>query len=370
MNTCPPRIALAAGGTGGHLFPAIALGRELQRRGYVPHLFTDKRGMRFLQKSDWRNEHVTLLAAATFAGKKNARQYFLAGATIIGAVIAAWRLLGRVRACVAVGFGGYPSFAPLLAARLRGIPVCLHEQNAVFGRANKILAPLAKVVAFAFPSNAKPNATVTGTPVREEVLALRNVPYSAPQVSEPFRILVFGGSQGARILSSAMPEIFNLLPESLRSRIHVVQQCRDEDIDELKRSYQQTGIVFECAPFFSDLPQRIANAHIVVARAGASTIAELTVIGRPSILLPLPDTLDADQFHNANILKRHGGAWVFEQDATLVKEMAHLLHECMESPAVLEKVAVKARDFGKPDAAKRLADIIEHAVQPSSRLSQ
>ena len=370
MNSRPSRIALAAGGTGGHLFPAIALGRELQRRGYIPHLFTDKRGMHFLQQSDWRDEHVTSLAAATFAGKKNLRQYFLACKTIVTAIIAAWKLFGRMRACAAVGFGGYPSFAPLLAARLRGVPVCLHEQNAVFGRANKALAPLARVVTFAFPSSAKPDTVVTGTPVRDEVLAARDIPYSVPQASEPFRILVFGGSQGAHILSSAMPEVFNLLPESLRSRIHVVQQCRDEDIGVLERNYQQADIAFECAPFFSDLPQRIANAHIVIARAGASTIAELTVIGRPSILLPLPGTLDADQFHNADILKRHGGAWVLEQNAELANEMARLLRECMESSAILAQVASKAKNFGKPDAAKRLADVVEHTARSSSRLSQ
>ena len=369
MNARPQRIALAAGGTGGHLFPAIALGRELRQRGYIPHLFTDKRGMRFLQQSDWRDEHVTLLAAATFAGKRNAWQYFLSGATIVGAILAAWILLGRVRACAAVGFGGYPSFAPLLAARLRFVPVCLHEQNAVFGRANKILAPLARAVAFAFPSNARANAVVTGTPVREEVLGLRDVPYSAPQASDPFRILVFGGSQGARIFSDTMPQVFNLLPESLRSRIHITQQCRGEDIDAIERSYRQASMVFECAPFFPDLPQRIAGAHVVIARAGASTIAELAVIGRPAILLPLPNTLDADQLHNANTFKRQGGAWVLEQNTALADEMARLLRECMESPEILEQAANRAKSFGKPDAARRLADVVESVAKPSSRLS-
>ena len=374
----PLCIALAAGGTGGHLFPALALGRELSRRDCNPVLLTDARGMKFLRPSSphgalpegWCKERIILVAAATFTGKRGVGQYIRAGADILTGLVASWRVLGRLQARAAVGFGGYPSFAPLLAARLRGIPLCVHEQNAVFGRANRMLAPFARVLcvtqlaraelaagAFAFPpSRVVPRAVVTGTPVREELLSM-NAPYHAPRTDAPFQLLIFGGSQGARVLSRTLPQTMALLPVPLRSRLRIVQQCRQQDIAALNRYYEQAEIHHETAPFFADLPQRMCAAHLVLARAGASTIAELALLGRPAILLPLPGSLD--QKKNTAAITQAGGAWTLHETPDLAARLAHLLQSCMQHPQCLQDVAKAVRTFAKPDAASHLADVVE-----------
>lgn len=372
MISCSPRVAIAAGGTGGHLFPALALGKELSRRGYVPVLLTDERGMGFLRdgaiQQDLNEYRIVLVAAATFAGKRGPRQYLSTGSSIVKGIITSWRLLGRKPVCASIGFGGYPSFAPLLAARLRGVPVCLHEQNAVFGRANRFLSPFASAIAFAFPvpeSDRLPHRThsvVTGTPVREEVLALRAT-YRAPDPDEAFRLLVFGGSQGAQVLSRTMPLALARLPAGMRIRLRITQQCRREDIADLNRSYDESGIVYESAPFFADLPRRISSAHLVLARAGASTIAELAVIGCPAILLPLPRSLDSDQARNADALVQAGGAWSLFETPDLARELAGLLAACMQKPHRLLSAGEAAKAFGKPDAALRLADLVESVIK-------
>ena len=371
--SCPPRIALAAGGTGGHLFPALALGRELRKRGYIPLLLTDKRGMGVLSNStdldDWDDDDIVVVEAATFAGKKSLGRYLGAAVRILAGIFSSWRLLGRRRVRVAIGFGGYPSFAPLLAARLRGVPICLHEQNAVFGRANKMLAPYARAIAFAFPSHGSraADSVVTGTPVREEVFALRAQPYHPPEPDAPFHLLVFGGSQGAKILSEVMPEVLTRLPQEQRARLKITQQCRQEDIAALNRLYDQAGVAYETAPFFADLPRRMSAAHLVLARSGASTIAELTVIGRPSLLLPLPNTLDSDQEKNAAALTQAGGAWTLSQTSTLAEELAARLLDCMKSASLLQQASDAARGFGRPDAAARLADLVESIAKAKSK---
>ena len=361
----PPmsRIALAAGGTGGHLFPALALGRELSRRERIPVLFTDARGMRLLEQGalpqGWSEERVISVAAATFSGKRGIGQYMRAGTDLCAGLHASWRALGRLRVRAAVGFGGYPSFAPVLAARLRGIPVCVHEQNAVLGRANRALAPFARVVAFALPPPVgMARAVVTGTPLREELLSL-NAPYRAPSDDEDFRLLVFGGSQGARVLSRILPQALALLPVRQRARLRIVQQCRRQDLAALNQCYRQAEIRHETAPFFADLPRRMSEAHLVVARAGASTIAELAQLGRPAILLPLPGSLDSDQAQNAATVTSAKAAWTLHEGEDLAARLAQRLQSCLQHPQRLQDVAEAIRAFAVPDAAVLLADAVE-----------
>lgn len=368
-----PTIALAAGGTGGHLFPALALGRELSRRGCGTALLTDRRGMRLLRENqklvDWRQERVTEIPAATPYGRRALGQSVRAGAILVAGVVASWRELRRIKADAAVGFGGYPSFAPLLAARLRGLPVCIHEQNAVLGRANRMLAPFARAVALAFPQTVhaeKIAATVvTGLPVREDVLSAAT-PYVSARAENNFRLLVFGGSQGARALSLILPKALTSLPQETRSRLRVMQQARREDIAGLEREYDALGITCECAPFFADLPRRMSAAHLVIARAGASTVAELAVLGRPSVLLPLPGSLDSDQEKNAAALTRGGGAWMLREGEGCVEELSGLLRRAVTRSEQLNEMAQAARRFGRPDAAALLADVVEgmRARQP------
>ena len=369
-----PTIALAAGGTGGHLFPALALGRELSRRGCETALLTDRRGMRLLRENqnlvDWRQERVREIPAATPYGRRGLGQSVRAAAILVAGVVASWRELRRIKADAAVGFGGYPSFAPLLAARLRGLPVCIHEQNAVLGRANRMLAPFARVVALAFPQTIHaekiPGSVVTGLPVREDVLSAA-APYVPARVEENFRLLIFGGSQGARALSLILPKALASLPQETRARLRVIQQGRREDIADLERAYDALGIPRECAPFFADLPHRMSAAHLVIARAGASTVAELAALGRPSVLLPLPGSLDSDQEKNAAALTRGGGAWMLREGEGCVEELSDLLRRAVTCPQHLNEMAQAARRFGKPDAAALLADVVEGMRTRSAR---
>ena len=364
-----PCIAIAAGGTGGHVFPALALGSELSRRGYAPVLLTDARGSRLLHGNlppDWRPQQIVCLPAATPYGKRGITKHLRAAAAILAGTVASWRTLKRLRAQAAVGFGGYPSFAPLVAARLRNIPVCVHEQNAVLGRANRMLAPLSRAIAFALPPSGYmrwSHYVVTGTPVRAEALAAAATPYRASEPQEAFRLLVFGGSQGARVLSETLPQALALLPEPLLRRLRITQQCRQEDIAALDRRYADAGIAHETAAFFADLPRRMSAAHLVLARSGASTLAELAVIGRPSILLPLPHSLDSDQEKNAAALAQAGGAWMLQETANLPQELVQLLQTAMQQPQQLQQLAAAAKAFGRPDAVSRLADLVQSLLK-------
>lgn len=275
----------------------------------------------------------------------------------------AWRLLGRLKPAVVVGFGGYPTVPPMLAAAWRKIPTLVHEQNAVMGRANRLLASRVTAIATGFaalaavPGQAASKLRHTGNPVRHAVVAAAQTPY--PTFAGPIRILVFGGSQGARIMSDVVPEAIARLDPALRSRIALTQQARQEDCARVEQSYARAGVAGEIAPFFKDLPARMAAAHLVIARGGASTVAELAAIGRPSILVPLPGALDQDQAANARALAEGGGArLVMQADFTadrLAKDLAALLSD----PAALAEAAAAAKRAGTIDAADRLARIVQ-----------
>jgi UDP-N-acetylglucosamine--N-acetylmuramyl-(pentapeptide) pyrophosphoryl-undecaprenol N-acetylglucosamine transferase len=355
-------VLLAAGGTGGHLFPAQALAEVLNARGATVHLATDHRVEKYGQAFPAVAVHE--IPSATVTGRSPVA-LAKTSLTLANGIRRAHGLLGRIKPDVVVGFGGYPSFPPLSAALIKGIPTALHEQNAVLGRANKMLAPRVTALATSFPdvkfTEGLPAGKVrlTGNPVRASVLVARDTPYATETPHGRVQLLVFGGSQGARYFSDTVPEAVALLSASQRARLKVVQQCRDEDLERVQDRYGALGITAECAAFFQDLPQRIADSQLVIGRAGASTIAEITVIGRPSILVPLPHALDNDQLQNATRLAKAGGSWLFEQRDLTIDRLADHLADLLGEPDRLSQAAQAARGMGRPDAHEALADLVE-----------
>lgn len=362
-------IMLAAGGTGGHLFPAFALAEELGRRGYTVDLVTDMRGDRYGTGFPARAVHQ--VPSATLASKTPAA-IAKTGLTLAKGILAARKLMKDVRPAVVVGFGGYPTFPPLLAARQLGIPTMLHEQNAVLGRANKMLARRVDAIATSFEATKfldgqlLAKARFTGNPVRGIVLEAATAPYPPLDPAGAFKLLVFGGSQGARYFSDAVPPALALLPANHKSRLNVVQQAREEDVARVKSAYTEAGIAAEIAPFFKDLPARMAASHLVIGRAGASSVAELTVIGRPSILVPLPHSLDNDQLQNATQLAESGGAWCIEQKTLSPERLSAEIARLMEGGAALSEAAEYARKQGRPDAVVRLASLVEELARSAT----
>jgi UDP-N-acetylglucosamine--N-acetylmuramyl-(pentapeptide) pyrophosphoryl-undecaprenol N-acetylglucosamine transferase len=268
-----------------------------------------------------------------------------------------------------IGFGGYPSVAPVLAAKLTGVPVVLHEQNAVLGRANARLVRYAKVIATSFPAVAglggRPQR-LTGNPVRAEAATARAVPFQASEGDSPFHLLVFGGSQGARVFSEVVPAACALLPEPLRARLRVTQQARPEDLDVASAAYRAIGMEAHVQPFFGDLPALMASSHLVIARAGASTIAEVLTIGRPSVLVPYPHAMDDHQTANARAVDEAGAAWLMPQSAFSPEALAQRLEAALTLPACTEAVAARAYAMGRPDAAAYLADAAESVLGETS----
>ena len=358
-----PLVLLAAGGTGGHLFPAEALAAALGRRGIVVDLATDDRAERYGAKFPARHVHV--IASATVRGRNPIALAHTAAMLGIGTV-QALRLLSRIKPSAVIGFGGYPTVPPVLAATLRRIPTLIHEQNAVMGRANRLLAPRVRAIATGFALEREPmlagKATRTGNPVRQAVIAAAATPYVAPQPGAPLRLVAFGGSQGARIMADVVPAAIERLARDLRARLSVVQQARPEDLARVEEIYARAGVAAEVAPFFSDLPARIAAAHLVVSRSGASTVAELAAIGRPAILVPLPHALDQDQAANAGVLAAAGGALALRQDDFTPQRLAAEIGALASAPQKLVAMAAAARSQGAVDAAERLADLVLRTI--------
>jgi UDP-N-acetylglucosamine--N-acetylmuramyl-(pentapeptide) pyrophosphoryl-undecaprenol N-acetylglucosamine transferase len=352
-------ILLCAGGTGGHLFPAEALAHVLAKRGLAVELATDHRAAHF--KFPARDVH--LIPSATVRGRSPVALARTASLLALG-TLKAWRLIGRIKPAVVVGFGGYPTVPPLLAAAWRGVPTILHEQNGVMGRANRMLAARVTRIATGFSTLKNVEARLqaktvfTGNPVRPQVVEAAAMPYAALEDGGPLRLLVFGGSQGARVMSDVVPEAITLLNPELRARLHITQQARAEDVDSVRGTYRQLGVTFDCAPFFADLPQRMAAAHLVVSRSGASTVAELSAIGRPGILVPLPHALDQDQLANAGLLEQAGGAICIVQRDFTPERLAAEIARLAGDPARLAAMAAAAKAAGALDAAERLADVV------------
>lgn len=356
-------FVLMAGGTGGHLFPAIALAQELRRRGHVVHLMTDKRVKAFGDQFPARDVYVVPSATPSF---KNPIKFVSACFKIAAGVFSSYRTLRKVKPDVVVGFGGYPVFPPFLGAWLAGIPGVLHEQNAVMGRANRALARMSRQIASSFSTTkfAEPyvdKTILTGNPVRDRVRdAAAQFAYSAPALGGRIDLLVFGGSQGARVFSELVPSAVALLPEELRKRLRIVQQCRSEDLERVAAVYAKQKVNVELAAFFDDLPERMIQSHLIIGRSGASTIAELGVLGCPAILIPLPGSLDADQKHNALIYEASGGGWLMDQATISPQSLGKRLEELFSSPEVLSQAGLNAKTIGQPDAAAQLADLAEN----------
>ncbi len=346
-------IVLAAGGTGGHLFPAESLARELKARHFVVELISDDRVAPFAATFPADRIHRIVSGTVTGAGLLGKAK----GAVALGrGLLQARTLLGRIRPAAVVGFGGYPSVPPVLAATLMGLPTVLHEQNAVMGRANRFLSSRVRRVASGFPIA---GAIHVGNPVRQAVIEAAAAPYPPLTPGGTLSLLVFGGSQGARIMGEIVPPAIALLSPEHRSRLRLVQQVRQEDMDAVQAGYLRLGVAAECNPFFRDLPARLAQSHLVVARSGASTVAELAVVGRPSILVPLPGAIDQDQAANARILAEAGGAVIMRQPSEFTPDaLAARLAAFLDAPASLATMAAAARSIGIADAASRLADLV------------
>lgn len=360
-------IVLASGGTGGHLFPAQALASVLEARGWKVHLFTDKRGLEWQDR--FREGSVQEIASSTLTFGK---PWLLPGQ--------ASELITGFRQCidqfksltprVVVGFGGYPSLPVMMAARYAGISSMVHEQNAVAGRANRIAAGLgnARIIAssfeplYGFSDSQMARVRLTGNPVRKQVIDAA-CPYDPSRADEPFNLLVFGGSQGAQFFSDFMPKMIAELPKAVLKTLRVAQQCRPEDIDRVRQAYEAAGITALCKSFFEDMPELIARSHLVICRSGASSVAELGVIGRPAIYVPLPHSLDNDQLRNAQSMEKAGGGWVMLQNEMTPQETAAVFTRLRFDEADLTRTALAASAHGRPNAAELLADQVEELAR-------
>lgn len=354
-------FVLAAGGTGGHMIPAHALAAELKSRGHGVLLITDDRGSRI--PGLFKNVPVHVLPAGRVGGNPIALLLGIRG--ILAGRRDARALYRQHRPDAVVGFGGYPAFPALIAASGMGIPTVLHEQNAVLGRVNRLLARKAKAVATAYErlERLKPahrgKTVLVGNPVRESVVRLGQQPFPAFEEYSPLRILVTGGSQGASILGQVVPAGLAALEPSLRHRLQIVQQCRADDIEQVREAYRKLEIPAELMTYIEDMPAKLGDAHLVIARSGASTIAELTVAGRPAILIPLPSAMDDHQTANAREMARAGGARMIAQKDFSPETLARQVEALAADPEALANAAGRALSVGRPNAAKDLADLVE-----------
>ncbi|MBT5049025.1 MAG: undecaprenyldiphospho-muramoylpentapeptide beta-N-acetylglucosaminyltransferase [Rhodospirillaceae bacterium] len=355
-------IVLAAGGTGGHVFPAQALAEILTARGWRIALVTDSRGTAFGESVAGVETHR--IRAASFSGGILTK---LKGLIQLGlGLIQARNLLRRLSPSAAVGFGGYPSVPTMWAATGIRLPTLIHEQNAVLGRANRLLAPRVDRIATSFEEiqgiqpKDRQKVVLTGNPVRAAITAIASQPYPQRQnADDPLNLLIFGGSQGATILSDVVPAAIAALTDKARQQLRVVQQCRAEDLDRVRKVYSDAGIQAELAPFFDDMPARLAATHLVVARAGASTIAEVTSAGRPVLLVPYRHAMDDHQTANARAIEEAGGGWMLSEDDFTPSTLKDRLQAFLATPDLLTRAAAGAHNAGRTDAADSLADAAE-----------
>lgn len=352
-------IVLSAGGTGGHLFPAQALANELVKRGRKIVVMTDAR---------FANYATHFPGAAIQTVPSSPFNAITAPFKIAAGIVVAFFKLMKLKPAAVIGFGGYPSVPVMLAATSLRLPTAIIEQNAVVGRANRLVMDRVKAVAAAFPiarfaPRDQSKIVLTGNPLRPEVEALWGASYNVPVASGPIRILVFGGSQGARALSEVVPAALTRLPQDMKMRLTVVQQCRPEDIERVAQIYANAEIRCQLESFFSDLPQRMAEAQLVIARSGAGTVAELMAIGRPAILVPLPGALDDNQTPNADILDRAGAGWKIRQSDLTPDFLAQMIIQIFAEPLALARRASAAHALATPGAAQKLADVVDDLIK-------
>lgn len=362
-----PLIWLSTGGTGGHVFPAEALAEVLSARGYRVTFLVDSRAASVAERFPSATTHVLPAASPSGGWQKK----LLGIWQLFRGFLRAFKHIRRERPNAVVSFGGYASVPAAVAAILTGTPLILHEQNAVLGRAHRLVLCRAARAALTFPRTLYADMQQcsrmvhTGNPVRAGIRTVRDLPYPALRDDGPLTLLVTGGSQGAKIFSDVIPEALAQLSEAIRQRLEVIQQCREDDLATVRESYRRAGINAVLAPFFSDMPQRLSLAHLFVGRSGASTCAELMAVGRPSILVPLPIAADDHQTANANYLVDHGSAWMIPQSALSPEHLAHRLADIIGKPELLAQTAANARALGKPDAAELLADVVAEFAWPT-----
>lgn len=353
-------IVIAAGGTGGHTFPAQATAQALMARGHRVLLATDPRGAGFAAKMP--GVELLPIHSATFSGRN---PFVIAGAMskIARGVMQARTAFRREKPLAVAGFGGYPALPSMLAARMTGTPSIIHDANALLGRVNRLVAKRVTKIAVAFdkvewlPKGTEDKVILVGNPVRQAIVD-HVAPFAAPGEGA-INLLVFGGSQGARVMSDVVPGALALLPDALRARLKVVQQARGEDLERARAAYAALGVAAETMEFIGDMPERLAAAHLVIARAGASTCAELTVMGRPSVLVPYPFATDDHQSYNARVLADSGAALTMPQPIFTPANLAREMETLFADPGRLSGMAAAAKAMGRPHAAEAMADAIE-----------
>lgn len=360
MNNSSSLILLSAGGTGGHMFPAAALSQDLVSRGYRVEIVTDNRGKKYSHIFNGLPVHV--ISAGTL-GKGIVGKVKGVAALGVG-MVQARSIVDRLKPAIVVGFGGYPSVPAVFAAQRKKIPTIIHEQNAILGKANAYLAPKADRIALSMPltdgmdETDAVRAIFTGNPVREEIASLYNKPYPNLQTDGTLKILVMGGSLGASVFSEVLPQAFAKLSNAYKSRLDITQQCREEDIEDVREVYSRAGIKARLAPFFENVPELLAETHLVISRSGASTVAEVTVAGRPAIFVPYPFHKDQQQKINADVVADAGGAWVMTQDGFTEDALLSRIENFLQNEEVLFRAAESSRSCAKPDAARRMGNLV------------
>ncbi len=354
-------IYLAAGGTGGHIFPALAVAEAMNARGYRSVLFTDQRGEKLLAALDTLPVSVMVISAASPFQSRSLLRLLALTKLGLGALSCLWHI-GIKRPQVMIGFGGYPSFAPLLISRLFNVPVMLHEQNAFLGRANHAIAACAKILALSWPQTANlPEGIqthVTGMPVRSAFFAKSR----RSCANKKLTLTVLGGSQGAGILSDLVPDAMTMIEATLRSKITVYQQARPEQIDQLKARYKALEINALIKPFFNDMPSLLAKSDLVISRSGASSIAELAAIGRASLMLPLISSMDDHQKANAAQMEQVGGGFCLDEATVSPAFLATHIIQLFEAPEKLRTMAKNATALASPAAASDIANLAEGLI--------
>ncbi len=367
MITTDKKIILAAGGTGGHLFPAKALATELIKRGYKVDIITDKRALKLVHDFDGATIHV--VRSATIKGKNPKALIKTLSSLILGAW-QSYRIIRKIKPDVVGGFGGYPTLPPMVVAtsligKAMRVKSFIHEQNAIMGRANKFLSSRVDAIAAGFlekTAKLAPKFVETGNPVRKEILKYSSFLYKLPNERGFFNLLVFGGSQGASFFSKIMPQALAILDISYRKRLKLVQQSRNDSF-ELQKQYEKLSINAQIAPFFIDLAEKMAEAHFIISRSGASTVSEISVIGRPALLVPYPHAIDNDQEKNASYLVNCGAGLIYQQKNLTPEILASIIKDMMDNPKKLLDQAKVTKKAGKPNATQELAKLVEDLIK-------
>lgn len=359
-NNSAKQILISAGGTGGHMFPAEALARDLIGRGYRVALATDSRGKKYEPFADGIPMYV-LKSGAMKSGIFSKIQTAL---SLGVGILQARKLVDKLNPSVVVGFGGYPSYPAIYAAQRKNIPTIIHESNAVLGKANGYLAPKADRIAVAWPNivgldeSDSVRVVITGNPVRPDIAALYNKPYPALDQDGVLRIFIMGGSLGAKVFSDIIPKMVDNLSAAHKARLEIVQQCREENIEDVRKAYKEAGVKAELVTFFDDVAAQLEKCHLFIGRSGASTVSEVVTAGRPAIFVPYPHHKDQQQKRNADAIFDAGGAWVMTQDGFTVEALLARIETFLQSPEALFNAAENARTCGKPDAARRLGNVV------------